>query len=135
MLSGFFKHFSGSAWARFANVRPPTSFTSANSVSRWYYGVLLESAGSRRNAAQDLLDIRLEKQFKIGERFTIGAYIDAFNLLGWKRLNVGTDDILRYNPSAENVREPSGITLESTYKKISSVVGTREFRFSLKFTF
>jgi len=135
MLSGFFKHFSGSAWARFANIRPPTSFTIANEAYRWYYGVLLEPAGSRRNSSQDLLDIRLEKQFKIGDRFTIGAFVDAFNLLGWKRLNVGTDDILRYNPSAENVREPSGITLESTYKKISSVAGNREIRFSLKFTF
>jgi hypothetical protein len=135
VLSGFYKHFSGSAWGRVAQVRPPSSFTNANNAYRWYYTVNLEPSGSRRNKSQDLLDIRLEKQFKIGDRFTIGAYVDVFNVFGWKRLYVGKDDIRRYNPSAENVREPNAITLEPTYQQVSSVAGMREVRFSLKLTF
>jgi hypothetical protein len=135
LFSGFYHHFSGSAWERTAQIRPPTSFTTATGTYRWYYTVNLEPAGSRRNPSQDLLDFRLEKQFKIGDRFRIGAYIDAFNVLGWKHVYVGRDDILQYNPTAENTSEPQNVTLESTYKKISSVVGTREVRFSIKFSF
>lgn len=135
LFSGFYHHFSGSAWERTAQIRPPTSFTTATGTYRWYYTVNLEPAGSRRNPSQDLLDFRLEKQFKIGDRFRIGAYIDAFNVLGWKHVYVGRDDILQYNPTAENTSEPQNVTLESTYKKISSVIGTREVRFSIKFSF
>jgi hypothetical protein len=82
-----------------------------------------------------MLDLRIEKQFRIGERFKLGAYIDAFNVLGWKNLYVGRDDIRRYNPTAENVSQPNAITLEPTYKQISSVAGNREVRFSLRLSF
>jgi len=135
LLSGYFRHSSGSPWARYALIRPPASFTSVNNAYIWYYGVLLEPRGSRRNPSSTILDLRLEKEFRIGDFGKIGAYIDAYNILGHSRVWVGLDDVWRYNPTAENVSEPDKVELESTYGRISSVTGVRTFRFSLKFSF
>jgi len=135
MLSGFYRHYSGSPWTRYALIRPPTSFTKANKVYRWYYGVNLEQAGSRRNPSSDILDIRVEKEFRIRDVGRLGVYLDATNILGWSNISVGRDDIYRYNPIAENEPYPAGVTQEATYKLISAVSGVRTFRLSFRFSF
>lgn len=135
LFSGYYRHASGSPWARYASIRAPTSFTSANNTYRWWLGVLLEPQGSRRNPSIDILDIRLEKEFKIGNFGRLGVYMDATNILGYSGIGIGRDDIYRYSPTAENVAEPNNVTVESTYGLISSVRGVRTFRFSLRFSF
>lgn len=135
MLSGHFRHSSGTPWTRYANIRPPYSFTSETNTHRWWYGVMIEPQGSRRNRSYDILDIRLEKTFVILDSAEVSAFIDVYNLLGWSSVNVGKDDIRLYYPSAQNVVEPNRVWYEPTYKEISSVTGTRSVKFSLRFRF
>jgi hypothetical protein len=135
-LSAYFQHFSGVPWQRSVDIRPPTSWCTANNVSREYYSVYIEPAGSRRRTCEDnILDLRIEKQFRIRNFGTLGIHLDVANVLGNTNVDIGLDDIYRYNPSAENVNEPKNITLESGYKVIDSATGLRVFRLSLRFMF
>jgi hypothetical protein len=134
-LSAYFQHFSGRPWQRTATIRPPTSWCTANNTAREYYTVYIEPAGSRRRKAIDNLDLRIEKEFIIGDFGRLGIYLDALNILGHTSVDVGLDDIYRYNPSGENVSEPDNVTLESGYKVINSATGLRIFRLSLRFRF
>lgn len=135
ILSSYFRYYSGSPWERNGSIRPPKSWCSENNGYRTYYSVNLEPQGIRRNKAKSILDIRLEKEFRIGDFGRIGAYIDVLNLLGWSNVSVGRNDVYRYNPSEENVSEPSNVTLQSAYKLISSITGVRQVKVSLRFSF
>jgi hypothetical protein len=134
-FSAYYRFFTGSPWARYASIRPPTSWTKANNAYRDYYGVYIEPRDTRQNRAYNYLDLRLEKEFVIGDFGRIGIYIDALNVLGWSGVSVGRDDVRLYNPSAENVSEPQNVTLESSYKTISSVSGVRTVKASIRLTF
>ena len=135
LISSYFRHFSGEVWARYANIRPPSSWCDANNAYRDYYGVLLEPVDARRGRSIDELDLRFEKEFMIGDSKKIGLYVDVFNLLGYTNVNVGLDDVYQYNPSGENVSEPGNVTLESSYKRLSSVTGLRTIKFSIRYSF
>ncbi|MFB0565501.1 MAG: carboxypeptidase regulatory-like domain-containing protein [Candidatus Aminicenantaceae bacterium] len=134
-LSAYYRLFTGSPWGRYANIRPPTSWCNANNAYRDYYGVYIEPLDTRQNRGSNYLDLRLEKEFRLGDFGRLGAYIDCLNVLGWSGVGVGRDDIYQYNPSAENVSEPQNVTLESGYKVISSVSGVRTVKFSVRFSF
>jgi hypothetical protein len=134
-LSASYRFQSGTPWERYALIYPPTSWCTANNAYRTDYGVLIETAGSRRGPSENYLDLRLEKEFRIGNIGRLGAYIDATNLLGYSRVNVGVDDVYRWSPTAEGANQPGTKTLESSYKKISSVEGVRTIRLSLRFMF
>jgi len=96
---------------------------------------LVEPVDTRRTRSTDILDLRLEKEFMIGDSKKIGLYVDVFNLLGYSNVNIGQDDVYQYNPSGENVSEPGNVQLESSYKRLSSVEGLRTVKFSLRFSF
>ena len=134
-LSAFYQYQDGSPWARYASIRPPSSWCTAHNVYRQYLGVNIETEGSRRNRAWNQLDMRLEKEFALGNFGRLGAYIDVTNVLGWSGVGIGLDDVYRWDPVAEGPNQTGTKSLETTYKVISSVSGTREAKFSLRFSF
>lgn len=134
-VGSYYRFFTNKSWGRYANIRPPSSWCTANNVSREYYGVYVEPMDSRQNRAYNYLDLRLEKEFRIGDFVRLGACIDVLNVLSWSGVSVGRDDIYQYNPYAENVNEPENVRLEKGYKVISSVSGVRTFKFSIRFSF
>jgi hypothetical protein len=134
-LSAFYQYQDGSPWARYASIRPPSAWCTATDTYRTYYGVNIETEGSRRNRAWNELDIRLEKEFALGDFGRLGAYIDVTNLLGWSGVSIGLDDVYRWDPVAEGEGQTGTKSLETTYKVISSVSGLREVKFSLRFSF
>ncbi len=138
-LSAYYRHASGSPWEVDANIRVNGSWMTANGLDRTYYSwtVLTEALGSRRNRSEDYLDIRLEKEFRLGDFGRLGAYIDALNVLGWSTTNVGRDPISRWYPDPNDPMNPNAgsYTQPSTYKTISSVEGVRTIKFSIRFSF
>ena len=137
-LSAYYRFFLGSPWGRFANIRPPSSWCTANNAyysSGTYYGVYIEPVDTRRNRSYNYLDIRLEKEFRLGDFGRIGAYVDALNVLGYSNVNVGRDDIYRWRPSAEGFGQTGDVFTESSYKAISSVTGVRTIKVSVRFSF
>jgi hypothetical protein len=134
LLSGYFRHFAQEPWGRTANIRPPADWAAANNVAREYYGVLIEPQDTRRDKKYSALDLRLEKQFMI-RGFRLGLFVDIYNVLGYTNIDIGQQDIYRYNPSAENVNEPGNVTLDSDYKVISGAEGLRTINLSLRISF
>lgn len=134
-LSGFYQYQDGAPWTRYAAIRPPADWCTANNVYREYLGVNIEKEGSRRNRSWNQLDVRLEKEFALAGFGRLGAYVDVENLLAWSGVNVGLDDVYRWDPVAEGPNQSGTKSLETTYKVISSVAGTREVKFSLRFSF
>jgi len=134
-LSGFYQYMDGGWWGRYATIRPPTAWCTANNAYRTYYGVYIEPADARKGRAWNTLDVRLEKEFALGNFGRLGAYIDVVNLLGWSGVSVGLDDIYRWDPVAEGPNQPGTVVRETSYKVISSVSGLREAKFSLRFSF
>jgi hypothetical protein len=138
-LSAFYRHTSGRPWEIDVNIRTDRSWMDANNLDRTYYSqtVNLEPEGSRRDRTEDYLDIRLEKEFRLGDFGTLGAYVDAINVLGWSTTNVGRDPISRWYPSATDPMNPNAgsYTKPSTYQTVSSVEGVITIKFSLRFSF
>jgi len=134
-LSTSYRFQSGAPWERYCYIYPPTSWCTANNAYRTDYTVNIETAGTRRYPSENYLDIRLEKEFNIGNIGRLGAYIDVTNLLGYSRVNVGMNDVYRWSPTAEGADKPGTKTLVSGYKVVSYVEGVRVVRLSMRFTF
>jgi len=134
-LSTYYRFFSGSPWARSASIRPPSSWTTPRNALRDYYDVLLEAPGTRRNRFWNNLDLRLEKEFRIGDLGRLGAYVDVFNLLGWSGVEVGQNDVYRWDPDDEGYGESGSLTVDPDYQYISSVSGIRQIKLSIRFSF
>ncbi len=135
VLSAYFTHSSGSPWGRSGYIIPTSAWAAEKHVRRQYIGVYFDAPGSYRTRASDILDLRLEKEVRLGNVGTIGAYVDVLNLLGYTDVSIGTNDIYIYAPSAENTREPENVTMDSGFGVVNSLSGTRTFKFSLRFTF
>ena len=135
-LSAYYQAFTGSPWARYATIYPDSAWCSANDAYRTGYGVYIEPRDTRQNRSWNTLDVRVEKEFLLGDFGRLGFYIDALNVLGWSDVNVGRDDVYRWYPSAEGFGVLTGTkNLESSYKVISSVAGLRTIKVSARFTF
>ena len=130
ILSTYFNHHSGSPWARDITVYLPDN-------ARYKYegdshGVDTELNGTRRNAPTTTLDMRVEKRFRVGETFSIGAYLDIINLMGRSGLDITG------NPGGYvDYSDPDNPTFErfGTYGNITGAYGNRVFKVSLRFTF
>jgi hypothetical protein len=133
-LSFYYRHFSGSPWARSAYVNAPAAWLAANQARAMGHSVQLEPLGSRRNESVDSLDLRLEKEISIKGIGRIGAYLDVLNALGRKGINIGVADSGWWYPVAENTLEGNKVTNVS-YKQINSLYGQRVFKASLRFSF
>ncbi|MFB0566490.1 MAG: carboxypeptidase regulatory-like domain-containing protein [Candidatus Aminicenantaceae bacterium] len=139
-LSAYYRYFSGAPWqpglgTRSIVIIPPSSWCIEHNAYRDYYGVVLEDQRNpRRLRSRSVLDLRLEKEFVIGDFGRLGAYVDVLNVLGWSDITVGLNDVLYYFPVAEN--DNTGLVIPtSDYKVINSVDGIRQVKFSIRFSF
>jgi hypothetical protein len=132
VASFFLTHQSGTPWGRTVTVAPPTAWVAANNAQALSYAVQVEPNGTRWRAADDNLDVRIEKSVKLGRFGKLGFFVDVFNLLGSQSLN------LQVNPGGTWKPADAGTTA-GTYTPGSMIVtgvnGTRIFKFSLRFTF
>jgi len=134
LLSAYYQYFSGAPWTRYAEIRPASAWCTTNNAYRTYYGVNIEPEGSRRLRPWNQLDLRLEKEFALSTWGRLGIYADVLNVLGFTGVNVGLDDVYRFDSTAEGTNQGTK-TLETSYKVISSAYGIRTVRFTLRFSF
>jgi hypothetical protein len=139
VLSGYFNHSSG----------PLYYFQSATNLQRTvdiyipddprykypgdpYTNIPTEENGKRRGSPITTLDLRLEKRFHIGDKFTIGGYLDVLNALGRSGYFIESNPggYLDYSDSDNPTFERYG-----TYGNIGDAYGIRVFKVSLRFTF
>jgi hypothetical protein len=135
-LSAVYEYFTGSPWGRYATIYPDSAWCTANDMYRTGYGVYIEAADTRKNRGWNHLDLRLEKEFMLGDFGRLGFYIDAMNVLGWSDVNISRDDVYRWYPSTEGFNVLTGTkSLESSYKVIQSVTGLRTIKLCARFSF
>jgi len=130
IISAYFQYRSGSPWGRtLARVYFPTSYAVANP----YYAVNAEERGARRGPTYTNLDLRVEKEFKLGKFGKMNLYVDVFNLGGRSSLNINQDPAayIRYDQNATN----PPYTLSTTYAQITSISGVRSIRFGARIGF
>ena len=130
-FSFFYMHTDGSPWARTVTVVPPAAWVAANKVTSTSYSINVETPGTRWNEASDSLDLRIEKDFKLGPG-TLGASVDIFNLLGAYTLTVNKNPAGTWRPADEN-------TTSGTYTPgslgLRGFTGSRQVRLSLRYSF
>jgi hypothetical protein len=131
MFSFFYMHTDGAPWARTVTVNPPASWVSAQKVKSTSYRINVETPGTRRNEASDSLDLRIEKNIKLGPG-TLGAYVDIFNLLGAYNLTINKNPAGTWKPTDENTTSGS-YTVGSL--GLVGFTGSRQIWFSLKYKF
>ena len=72
LLSGFYQYRTGEYWTPYVRMRG------------LYYNdrtsVFLTPRGSQQYDDRDVLDLRLQKDFGLGERMVLGLFVDAFNV-------------------------------------------------------
>jgi len=83
-LSFFYTHVSGAPWARSVTIIPPSTWAQQEDVLIEPMKVYLETPGARRTAPYDNLDLRIEKEFRLGSSGRMGFYVDIMNVLGTK---------------------------------------------------
>ncbi len=133
-LSFFYVHMSGNPWARNVTIFPPGSFTEEENVSGIPATVFLETPGDRRTKSVDSLDLRIEKEFSLSRSKKIFLLLDIFNALGNKYQSIVQNDGGYWYPDSESSTDGIRI-LSPNYKKVTSLRGTRSFRFGLNFKF
>jgi hypothetical protein len=131
MFSFFYLHTDGAPWGRTVTVNPPAAWVSAQKVKSTSYRINVEAPGARWNEASDNLDMRIEKDIKLGPG-RLGAYIDIFNLLGAYNLTINKNPAGTWRPTDAN-------TTSGTYTVGSlglvGFTGSRQIWFSLKYSF
>jgi hypothetical protein len=131
ILSGYFNHRSGDPWDRDIRIYIPED-DKYKYPGDYYSSIPTELNGTRRNATVTTLDMRVEKRFRIGEIFSIGAYLDIINLMGRSGYDVTA------NPGGYlHYEDPDNPTFSryGTYGDISNAYGNRVYKVSLRFTF
>jgi len=131
IFSFIYMHTDGSPWARTVTVVPPAAWVAANRVKSTSYSINVETPGTRRNESSDSLDLRIEKDFKLGPG-TLGAYVNIFNVLGAYNLTINKNPAGTWRPADEN-------TTSGTYTAGSlglvGFTGSRQVWFSLLYRF
>jgi hypothetical protein len=138
LLSGYYRHLSGTPWNRTAYIQAPQSWAEANNVywtPGYYEFVKIDPLGSRRTRSSDTLDLRIDKELSMGRYGRLGIWFDVYNIFGWSDTLSGMNDVFRYSPSAENTVEPTKIVLNASYQHIYSVLGTRMVKLGIRFRF
>jgi len=133
-LSFFYLYTSGAPWARSVTIFPPSQEGTENTVSALPVTVFLENPGTRRTDAYENLNIRVEKEFALSRSKRISFLIDIFNVLGNQYQNIVRNDGGFWYPSEENSTDGIRV-VDPSYKKVTSVLGARSFRFGLNFKF
>ena len=132
--SFFFRHTSGTPYARNISVSPPAAWCTANNVYQSSVSILVEPYGSRRNQSYDNLDVRFEKGFNISS-FKLAVFMDVYNLLGETYVTVGQNPGGTYYPANIGLNQSGTYTVASTFGKVTALAGTRTFKLSLRVQF
>ncbi len=126
ILSAFYSHYDGAPANRTMTVYLPAAIGGVpnrlNDVT-----VNAEAPGEIRGASSDNLDLRLEKAFNLPVG-RLGIYVDAFNILGFRQLNVNQNNGGYLFRDGTFSRFP-------TYGQINSASGVRSFKFTLRYNF
>ncbi|MGB9893354.1 MAG: hypothetical protein ACPLRA_02995, partial [Candidatus Saccharicenans sp.] len=133
-VSAFFGYLSGAPWARTVTVIAPESWLASHQAKDIPATVYLEEPGSRRWPSSQTLDLRLERNFKLGQNTNLIFSVDVLNLLGKKYGLEDKNDGGYWYPAAEGSSVGTRI-ISSSYQKILSLYGARtaQLNFSLRF--
>jgi len=131
MFSFFYQHVDGSPWGRTVTVEPPAGWAEAHNAATFPYNIYVEKPGTRRNEASDSLDLRLQKDFRLGPG-KLGLYVDIFNLLGAYTLTVRKNPGGTWRPADENSSEGEYTPGSTGLRGFS---GSRLIKFSVLYRF
>ena len=135
LASFSYRFASGAPFNRSVRVYAPAAWAAANNVNRSYtYTIWTEPRGDRRDLSQSQLDCRFEKQFILSNIGKLGFFLDVFNILGFTHVNVSQNPGGSWRPVDANTNVGT-FTPVGTYGRITSVNGTRIFKFSVRFQF
>lgn len=135
-LSFFYQYIDGNGWARTVTIEAPQSWRLANNIDPSYTSVniLLEPRGTRRNQSSHNLDLRLEKQFNLSEKYgNLRLFIDIFNALGYHSFDASVDPAGFWRPVAENSKEGTFTPSRMGFNRITG--GVMTFKFSVNYSF
>jgi len=132
VASFFMTYQSGSPWGRTVTVAPPTAWAAANNAQTLSYAIQVEPVGTRWTSDSTNLDVRVEKNFKIGNLGRLGFFIDVFNLLGNQSLNITTNPGGTWKP---NDAGATAGTFSPGQMIVTGLNGTRIIKLSARFTF
>jgi len=90
--------------------------------------VMAEPHGSKRTQDLDMVDIRVDKEFNVGLG-RLGILLDVFNIFGYNRLQIDTNNGGYLYPDGRFIRYPTAGQI------LSIQDGARVARFSLRFSF
>lgn len=132
--SCYYTYMSGTPLPRSVTIIPPASWVQDNNAYSEPATVLLEKPGTRRAEPYHNLDLRIEKEFRLGSSGRISMYVDILNALGKKYSFISKNDGGFWFPDAENTTQGTRV-LSENYKKITSLSGTRMIRLGLNLRF
>ena len=119
-LSALFIHSSGSPFARQVAVWVPGASS--------YVGVNAEPSGSRREPSWNNLNLRLEKEFALGNFGKLGLFVDAFNALN--RASLFTSSVFHGYIEADG-----SFTQAPTWQSVAGVSNPRYIKLGARFMF
>ena len=134
-LSAYFRYQSGIPWQRTAQVLLPAAWSAANRVEQVYTTVALDAPGTHRTADWATLDLRLQKDWKMGSSGRLEMFLDVNNALGATASLVGLNDVDRWLPSAAGAGQAGVKYLAADYGVTSALYGRRTLRLGLKLNF
>lgn len=133
-LSFYYRYLSGTIWNRSVTIIPPSTWTQSNDAFSTPVTVLLEKPGERRTEPYSTLDLRIEKKLRVGRSGSLNLYADIMNVFGYKFDFLHQNDGGFWFPDDENTDQGTRL-YSSSYRNITSLIGTRTFRLCLRFDF
>jgi len=133
-LSARFYGFSGTPWLRTVTIVPPQSWLEEHGASNLPVTVLLEEPGRRRYPFFQSLDLRLEKNLKLGPETNLNVWVDLLNLLGKKYPIRQLNEAGYWYPIAEGTNSGTRI-FSPNYQKILAAYGTRTAQICFRLRF
>jgi len=133
-VSAYFYGYSGTPWARTVTIVAPQSWLEAHQAQNLPATVYLEEPGTRRLPSFQSLDLRLERNFKVGQSTYLNICFDVLNLLGKKYGIEDLNDGGYWYPLTEG--SSSGLRIfNPNYQKILALYGNRtaQLNFTLRF--
>jgi len=134
LLSFYYTHMSGRPWARSVTIYPPVSWIEDNHAYGSFARVYLESPGTRRHDSYNNLDLRVEKELRLGDSTKISAYVDILNVLGSRYKIAQQNDDGFWFPDDENTAQGKRV-LSPDYDMVTYILGSRIFMLGFRFSF
>lgn len=124
--SMYYRYFSGSPWQRSLTVFFPDEVNGFAPASG-SVGIDAEPNGLQRRPAESVMDVRLEKEFKVG-RGTLGIWLEVFNVFGWYSFNFNMDQ-------GGRIYDDGTFERWVNYGTARSAIGRRSLNFAIRYTF